>query len=252
MKATKILSAVAISAVAFCGSALAAGGQKAHWGYSGHEGPDNWGTLSADYHACSAGKMQSPIDLNAGNMWDTVSVKTNYKAVELEILHNGHTVQFNVGDGSTMISHGKAYKLLQIHFHTPSEHVTNGKPAPMEAHFVHQASDGALAVIGVFYTEGETNTALQAVFDHLPTTKTDAMKKGVNIDPSELLPAISGFYRYMGSLTTPPCSEGVNWFVLKKPDTASKAQIDAMHKAIGNNARPAQPMNNRLMMEPWN
>jgi carbonic anhydrase len=151
-----------------------------------------------------------------------------------------------------MTSHGKDYTLLQIHFHTPSEHVTNGKPAPMEAHFVHKAADGALAVLGVFYVEGAENTALKAVFDNLPGDPMEAAIKGVHINPADILPANSGFYRYMGSLTTPPCSEGVNWFVLKKPTTASKEQIAAMAKAIGHNARPVQPLNNRLLMEPWN
>jgi len=260
MKTTNLFCVVAVSAMTICGSSFSAfaegaatGGHTApHWTYSGAEGPDNWGTLATDYHACSAGKMQSPIDLSNGTMWDTVSINTNYTPAELEILHNGHTVQFNIGNGSTMTSHGKEYALLQIHFHTPSEHTTNGKPAPMEAHFVHKAADGALAVLGVFYVEGAENAALKAVFDNLPGEPAAAAKKGVKINPSDILPASSGFYRYMGSLTTPPCSEGVNWFVLKKPTTASKEQIAAMTKAIGPNARPVKPMNNRLLMEPWN
>jgi len=253
MKIKKLLSTVALTAATvsiIATSAFAAGSHNIRWGYSGHEGPENWGTLSPDYHACKTGLMQSPIDLSGGNMWDTVSVKTDYKPAELEILHNGHTVQFNVGNGSTMTSHAKTYDLVQIHFHTPSEHVSNGKPYPMEAHFVHQASDGTLGVIGVFYQQGEANSALQAVFDNIPTHPAEAKKIGVQIDPADILPARSGFYRYMGSLTTPPCSEGVNWFVLKKPATASKAQLDAMHAAIGDNARPAQMSNNRLILEP--
>jgi len=247
MVAAAVLSAASLAGA---GAALAAEGHAVHWTYQGHGGPAEWGELSPDYHACKVGAMQSPIDLKSANVSADVSIKTDYKPVELEILHNGHTVQFNVGNGSTLTTHGKTFSLLQVHFHTPSEHVADGKPYPLEAHFVHKADDGALAVIGVFYKEGKDNSALKAVFDNLPMHETEAAKKGVTIDPSKMLPAKTDFYRYMGSLTTPPCSEGVNWFVVRTPDEASKAQIDAIHEAMGSNARPAQAPNNRLIVEP--
>ncbi len=253
VKDLKKICAAAIAAVVigvFAGTASAAGGQNVHWSYSGIDGPEHWGDLSADYRACKDGMMQSPIDLNAANVAASVRISTDYKPVELDILHNGHTVQFNVGNGSSMTSHGKKFDLLQIHFHTPSEHVVHGKPYPMEAHFVHASAAGALAVIGVFYKEGAENAALKPVFDNLPMQKVAAAKKGVRISPADVLPGKQNFSRYMGSLTTPPCSESVNWHVINTPVEASKAQIDAMHNAIGDNARPVQASNGRLVVAP--
>jgi len=221
-----------------------------HWGYSGHEGPAHWGNLAKDFETCKVGKMQSPIDLSSANVTGDIKVKTKYRPVELEILNNGHTVQFNVGNGSKMKAFDKSYELLQIHFHTPSEHIKDGKPYPMEAHFVHKAKDGALAVIGVLYVEGQENEALKPIIANLPMEPSKPTKKSVKVDATDFLPDHKNFTRYMGSLTTPPCSEGVNWHVVNSPVEASAEQIATMHEALGMNARPAQDINNRLVVEP--
>ncbi len=182
-----IMSAAVVALAGLSCSAFASGGG-AHWGYTGHGSPEHWGDLAKEFQACKLGKMQSPIDLSAANVASNVKVETTYKPVELEILNNGHTVQFNVGNGSTLTAHGKIYDLLQIHFHTPSEHVVDGKPYPMEAHFVHKAKDGSLAVIGVLYKEGAENAALKPVIANAPMKETKAAKKGVQINPADLLP----------------------------------------------------------------
>lgn len=228
-----------------------ASGAGPQWGYDGPDGPAHWGGISEDYKACGAGKMQSPVDLSHANATSGVDVAFAYKPVALNIVNNGHTVKFNVNNGSTMTSHGKTFNLLQVHFHTPSEHPISGKPFAMEAHFVHQAADKSLGVIGVFFNEGAENGALKEVIANAPKKASHSAHDvhGVTVDLRSILPATPSFYRYMGSLTTPPCSEGVNWFIVKQPIEASKAQIAAMTAAFGHNARPAQAANNRLILD---
>lgn len=253
MKALTMALAAASFVALGVGSVHASGSAQPHWGYSGHAGPEHWGELSPDYHACKMGQMQSPIDLSNANAVADVAVKMDYKPVALNILNNGHTVQFNVGNGSTLTtSSGKSYQLLQVHFHTPSEHVVDGKPYPLEAHLVHKSDDGALAVIGVFFAEGKENAALAGVFKHLPEQVQEPVAhEDVTMDPRALVPETPHLYRYMGSLTTPPCSEGVNWFVVKQAQEASAEQIAALTKAFGGaNARPSLERNNRLVLQP--
>lgn len=225
--------------------------KSAHWSYEGNDGPAHWGDLSAKFAACKSGRMQSPIDLAGANQKAGIVLSASYHAAPLTIGHNGHTVQIDVPKGATLQLAGKTFHLLQFHFHTPSEHVISGKPYPMEAHFVHAAEDGSLAVIGAFFTEGAESAGLTTVFDNLPATKqTPKAIEGASVDPAKILPENAAFYRYMGSLTTPPCSEGVHWVVVEKPLEASREQLAAMTRAIGPNARPAQPVNNRLVVGP--
>ncbi|WP_194096716.1 carbonic anhydrase [Marivivens aquimaris] len=222
-----------------------------HWTYSGDEGPDHWGELSEEYASCAGGAMQSPIDLSGAEASGTVNYEFDYQPVALNILNNGHTVQFNTAEGGDLVEAGKTFHLAQIHFHTPSEHDVDGKEFPIEAHFVHQADDGALAVLGVLIEEGEANATLQTVIDNMPTTPTEAADvAGVTIDPNGLIPASHEIYRYMGSLTTPPCSEGVNWHVLATPMTASAEQIAALSEVLNHNNRPLQQLNARLLVGP--
>jgi carbonic anhydrase len=166
----------------------------------------------------------------------------------MKILNNGHTIQVNVAPGSTAIVNGQRYDLLQFHFHHPSEHLLSGKAQDLEVHFVHKAASGALAVIGVFITPGAANATLQAVFDAMPAKEGPEVATSATIDPDQLLSS-GPYYRYMGSLTTPPCSEGLTWSVFEKPITASKDQILAFAKLFANNARPVQPLNNRFLLE---
>jgi carbonic anhydrase len=229
------------------GHAAGAGG----WSYEGERGPEHWGDLSPDYHACGMGRMQSPIDLAAANVEADVSITVEYKPVPLTILHNGHTIQFNVENGSRILVGDIPYELLQVHFHTPSEHVVAGQPYPLEAHFVHRSPEGKLAVVGVFFLEGDSNYALADMFAYTPQNKTKAETHfDLIVSPAAILPPVPHFYRYMGSLTTPPCTEGVNWFVVSTPSYASKVQIETLRQAMGENARPAQPLNGRLVIEP--
>jgi len=252
IKKVLTLSTSLALATALFGTTAMAAGSAPHWSYEGHAGPAHWGELSPEFKTCGMGKMQSPVDLANANATSGVEISYDYKPVGLNIINNGHTVQFNVGNGSSMTSHGKKFNLLQVHFHTPSEHPVSGKPYAMEAHFVHKAADGSLAVIGLFFNEGAENEALKNVIKNAPKGNSHGAHDvaGVTVDIRSILPANPSYYRYMGSLTTPPCSEGVNWFLVTKPVTASAQQIAAITAAIGGeNARPAQAANNRLILD---
>ena len=222
-----------------------------HWAYTGESGADTWGNISPDYHACSAGMMQAPIDQGDGFQAAGAAFTLNYQPSPLNIIHNGHTVQVNFQPGSSMTVSGKRYELLQVHFHTPSEHAIGGQRMAMEAYFVHKSAEGKLAVLGVMMRVGADNAVLQPVWEHLPASAGPAQDiAGASVDPAAFFPAERSYFRYMGSLTTPPCSEGVNWFVLKEPVTISQVQLDKFVSAVTANARPLQPVNNRLVLRP--
>lgn len=230
-------------------SMAAATSHAPHWGYEGEGAPDHWSKLSEDFTTCGAGRMQSPIDLQGINTRGAAIVSTSYQAGPLTIMNNGHTVQANFAKGSRLVSGGKEFGLVQVHFHTGSEHAVSGKRYPLEAHFVHADESGRLAVLGIFFEEGAENGELAKLIAAAPRNKADPQEvAGVRFDPNGLLPGSLSVYRYMGSLTTPPCSEGVNWHVADTPLTASKAQIEALHTIMGDNARPVQPLNNRLLV----
>ncbi len=245
----RLLSTVAVLMTCATGGALA--GEAPHWTYSGEEGPVHWGTLDPAYAACSTGKLQSPIDLSAEGSETAFHIDAAYSSVPLTVLNNGHTVQIAADAAGTLVSGGTTYNLVQVHFHAPSEHVIDGRPAPIEAHFVHKSDDGSLAVLGVFVVEGAENPALAAVLSHLPATTTPAETySDVAVDLVAMLPKDMSVYRYMGSLTTPPCTEGVAWHVLKQPITASKEQIGQLAIVLHGNARPVQPLNGRPLILP--
>lgn len=239
------LSLAGTAALVMMGGAAVA----AEWGYDGATGPDAWGSLHPDYEMCSKGLMQSPIDLAEANARADVSLFTSYAPGPLTILNNGHTIQANFAEGSHLTSGTMQFDLLQVHFHTPSEEVMHAKQYPMVAHFVHADGDGSLAVLGVLFEVGEANAEIQKLVDAAPTTKADPRTvPGVTLDPNGMLPDDLDVFRFQGSLTTPPCSEGVNWHVAKDTVTLSKAQLDAMHAIMGDNARPVQPLNGRLLV----
>lgn len=232
-------------------AAPAAGHSAPHWEYTGEAGAEKWGGLSPDFAACGAGKMQSPVDIKDGFKADGAALILDYQASPLNIIHNGHTVQVNFAPGSSMRVSGTKYDLLQVHFHTPSEHAIGGVRAPMEAHFVHKSAAGALAVLGVMMQEGAENPAVEGVWKHLPMAAGPAQTiEGASVYPVDFFPPNRTYHRYMGSLTTPPCSEGVSWFVLTDPIMLSAAQIEKFAKATGENSRPLQPVNNRLLLHP--
>ena len=229
------------------------GGVKAGWAYSGKKGPQAWGKISAEFRACKSGRMQSPIDLgtDARVSASAEAIEFDYHLTPLRILHNGHTVQVNYEPGSGITVGGKRYELLQFHFHGPSEHVVDGRPAALEMHLVHMSADGELAVVGVLMDAGAENRALSEVWASMPKRATaERVSKQVLVNARDLLPSDTAYYRYMGSLTTPPCSEGVSWYVLEQRLEVSAQQIGKFAKAVGANARPAQALNQRLLVAP--
>ncbi len=225
----------------------------ARWSYSGPGGPANWGSLSPDYRACSSGRMQSPINLADGFPAKGPPLAFDYGSTPLKVVNTGHTAQVNCTPGSTVTVAGEVYQLLQFHFHAPSEHAVAGARAPMEAHFVHRnTATGTLTVIGVTILEGGRNAALAPVFAAIPSKAgSSAAIADATIDLSALLPPDAGaYFHYSGSLTTPPCNEGVRWFVLAKPIRASRDQIAAFQRVFGPNARPLQGRYGRLLVAP--
>ncbi|MCG6203860.1 carbonic anhydrase family protein [Rhodopseudomonas sp. HC1] len=231
------------------GSADHGGPAAAHWGYEGEGAPDKWGDLQADYKMCRLGAEQTPIDLVAGIKGDPGASQHDYKAMPLRIVNNGHTIQVNADPGSACVIDGVRYELLQFHFHHPSEHLMAGKRFEMECHFLHKSADGMLAVTGVLIRPGAENGALKAVFDQLPATAGPEVRVAGTIDPAAVLPRSGGTFRYMGSLTTPPCSEGLTWTVFREPIELSPAQIQRFAALFQGNARPVQRRNRRFLIE---
>ncbi len=246
----KSLSALAIAAGLFAGQAMA-DDHAPHWTYEGHGGPAEWGRLSHDFEACEVGKDQSPIDIKNAIPAKLSTIKVNYQPQALAVLNNGHTLQVNAKPGNTIEFEGETYDLLQYHFHIPSEHAVNGKKAPMEVHLVHKGqTSGKLTVLGVMMVPGAASSLVQSVWDAAPAEAGPVKDiADVSLNPASLLPAGRDYFRYEGSLTTPPCSEIVHWVTFKQPITVSQAQIDAFGKLFSNNARPLQPGNRRFILE---
>jgi carbonic anhydrase len=222
-----------------------------HWSYEGHGGPEHWGSLSADFKVCELGMEQTPIDLASAVRAELGKVDVAYRPMPLRIVNNGHTIQVNAEPGSQCAIAGEPYELVQFHFHHPSEHLLSGKAFDLECHFVHRSAGGNLAVFGVFVVPGADNPMLQPIFDAMPREEGPERKADVSIDPAGLLPQGAGYFRYMGSLTTPPCSEGLIWTVFKDPIEASPAQIRQFASLFPNNARPAQGRNHRLLLQSY-
>jgi carbonic anhydrase len=221
-----------------------------HWEYEGNvDGPAQWGSLDTRFAACNQGRAQSPIDLKAPLTGNLTNIKFNYQPSALNIFNNGHTVQVNYDAGSSITFNETPYDLLQFHFHHPSEHTLDGKVFDMEVHFVHRSEAGSLAVVGVMITEGKENEALKSVFDNLPAAVGDPQPSDLMTDAAQIIPQNAGYYTYSGSLTTPPCTEGVRWLVLDQPIELSAAQIEAFGKLFELDARPVQPLNDRDLLE---
>ncbi len=219
-----------------------------HWDYSGEAGPENWAKLTPEFGACS-GKNQTPIDIDGLVEADLAPLRLNYKAGTSEVVNTGYTVQVNYARGSQLALDGNEYELLQFHFHMPSENHIKGQSYPLEGHLVHTDEKGNLAVIALMFKEGEQNAALARLWDTPPKAgETQPITAMTNV--TELLPADLSYYRFSGSLTTPPCTEGVRWLVLKQPVVASKQQIEALKNAVGQaNNRPLQPLNSRVVLQ---
>lgn len=227
--------------------AASSGGHAVHWAYTGYEGPDRWGELSQDYQLCKEGKNQSPIDISRVGKTRLDPIEFHYQGIPLRVVNNGHSIQVNVQSGNYINIGGKRYDLLQLHFHSPSEHRVKGAPYAMEIHFVHKSKQGRLAVIGVFMKEGKQNPELGKIWNAMPKKAGSEISRNVTIEPMMLLPQNRHYDHYNGSLTTPPCSEGVLWFVITTPVEVATQQISAFLKIIQRNARPVQGMNKRFV-----
>lgn len=211
-----------------------------HWSYEGAEGPEHWGNLSAEFAACATGHEQSPIDLTGEVAVDLPDIAFHYQPSAVNILNNGHTIQVNYDAGSSIEVDGVTYELKQFHFHTHSEHTVDGATFPLELHLVHQSAEGRLAVVGLMAEAGAANDPLAIVWENMPTAANESAHIDAQINAADLLPADHTYFGYAGSLTTPPCSEGVKWHVLTTPIQLSAAQLDTMTALLHDNFRPVQ------------
>jgi carbonic anhydrase len=224
--------------------AKAAGAEGGRWEY---EAPEKWGEADPAFALCTVGQQQSPIDLKAAISANFGRVAIDWKPQAFSIVNNGHTIQANAGPGGALRIGKEKYELKQFHFHTPAEHAVNGTRAAMEVHFVHARADGKLAVIGAFLNGGGKNAAFSRIMKAAPATQGQArLEKPLN--PRSLAPAQGPLYRYEGSLTTPPCSEVVDWHIFAAPVRVAQADIDAFKNIFAHNARPLQPLNRRFLL----
>ncbi|MGH9408213.1 MAG: carbonic anhydrase [Vicinamibacterales bacterium] len=247
--------ALVVTVAAVCAANLSAQ-WKTHWSYSGPEGPQHWSRLDPDYAACG-GREQSPIDIRSSVRTSLPAIRFEYRAGPLEhLIDNGYTIRVNYdaaqrSDAMDMMIVGDTrYALTQFHFHRPSEELVHGVRYDMVLHLMHVAANGKVAGVAVLLKAGRPNATVQQLWDHMPTAKGGEENiPGVEIDPARLLPRDLSYYTYDGSLTAPPCTEGVTWFVLKTPVEISPDQIAAFAKRYPHDIRPAQPLNGRVVKE---
>jgi carbonic anhydrase len=243
------LARIVLSLAVLVAAPALAAEEHAHWQYGkGHGGPAHWAELNPEFAACGVGKHQSPIDIRGAEKAELPEIQFAYQPGAPTVVNNGHTVQVTVPAGSSITVGDHAYALQQFHFHTPSEEAVQGKHAALVAHFVHKDADGKLAVVAVLFDVGKESGALAPVFGKLPGKPgTEVTLEGSQVDPAAVLPAKHAYWEFEGSLTTPPCTEGVRWFVLQQRGTLSKAQLAAFQKLYPANARPVQPLNGRTV-----
>jgi carbonic anhydrase len=234
---------------AAAGAKKPAGHASTHWGYAGEAGPAAWGGLKPEFSLCAKGQRQSPIDIRDGIAVDLEPVQFDYKASGFGVIDNGHTVQVNVAPGNVIHLGGRRWELQQFHFHRPSEERIDGRQFDMVAHLVHKDADGRLAVVAVLLDKGSIQPIVQMVWNNLPLEKGEEFKPQSVIDLNHLLPPDRRYYTYMGSLTTPPCSEGVLWMVMRQPVQVSQQQIDIFSRLYPMNARPVQQASGRLIKQ---
>lgn len=220
------------------------------WTYDGERGPERWGALDPAYAACRDGERQSPIDIDRADPARLAPLEFHYRVTMLDMAQDGHTVRVNYRPGSYVTIGEDRFDLVQFHFHTPGEHRIGGKRFPMEMHLVHRNARGELAVVAVLAAAGEPNLAAREIWAHLPeATDTHVLNARVLINVRDLLPDERQHFRYAGSLTTPPCTEGVHWLVLLSPVTFSTEQIEMLSRIVGPNARPVQARRGRFVMQ---
>ncbi len=243
---TAVLAATALAAAALAPAASAQ--ESVEWGYHGPTGPEFWGTLSPLFATCGEGSLQSPIDLRGARHAPAERIRTAYTPSPVGQRNNGETIEVRSDLAQTLRVGEKAFSLVQLHFHVPSEHLVAGDGAPLELHFVHQASDGERAVLGVLVRPGRRNAALEQLAAAYPEHAGEETRVAAPVDLTALMAHSPRAYRYAGSLTTPPCSEGIRWMVLARPITVSPAQLSALEEIVEGNARPVQPRNGRPLI----
>ena len=235
--------------IAAAAAAHAAAHPTTHWSYQGAAGPQTWGGLKPEFTLCGNGQRQSPIDIRGGLAVDLDPVKFNYQASPFGVIDNGHTVQANVAAGNHIEIGGKRFELVQFHFHRPSEERIDGRQFEMSLHLVHKDAQGRFAVVAVLMDRGQPQPAVQKVWNNLPLEKGEELSARAPLELTELLPTDRRYYTYMGSLTTPPCSEGVQWVVMREPVSMSPEQIDLFARIYPMNARPAQQVSGRRILQ---
>ncbi|WP_431288786.1 carbonic anhydrase [Roseateles chitinivorans] len=231
--------------------AAAASGAKSStpWSYTGEGAPDKWGQLQPEFRQCAIGTRQSPIDLRDTIKVDQERIQFDYKPSSFSVVDNGHTIQVNVAPGNGLTIMGRRYELQQFHFHRPSEERINGRQYDMVAHLVHKDAGGREATVAVLLERGQDQALIQTVWNYLPLERGDTYTAPVPIDLTQLLPKDQGYFSYMGSMTTPPCTEGVLWLVLRQPVQLSSQQISVFSHLYPMNARPLQAQSGRLIKE---
>jgi len=222
---------------------------KHSWDYGEGFGPSHWGDLKPEFATCKTGHRQSPIDIRNPQKSKLPPIRFDYKPSPLHIIDNGHTIMVNYAPGSFIYVGGQKYALKQFHFHRPSEEKINGKTFDMTVHLVHADEEGKLAVVAVLLQQGEDNPLVRELWKDLPREQDKEERlDNIEIDASRILPSDRGYYTFSGSLTTPPCSEDVTWFVLKHPTTVSAEEIERFAQ-LYRNARPTQPLYGRIVLE---
>lgn len=256
-KASLLLAVISIPLLAGCGTSGSSSGSEehgskrdaahaeVHWSYEGDTGPGHWGALKKEWALCGTGRQQSPIDITETAARDLANIVFHYQAAAGEIVNNGHTVQVNLQPGCWIEISGTRFDLVQFHFHAPSEHTIGGREAAAEMHLVHQSAKGELAVVGVLLQAGSGHAAYGKVMAQVPAAAGPGVALEAPLNPAELLPADPRTYRYTGSLTTPPGTEGVRWNVMTEAVELSPEQLGVFKAVYPNNRRPVQGLNGR-------
>lgn len=241
--------AAALAAAVRAGQMPTADASEPVWGYSGPQGPEQWGKIKPEYSVCGSGKRQSPIDIRDGIKVTLDPIQFDYRPTAFRVLDTGRTVQVSVGAGNSITVNGRRYDLQRIEFRRPSEERVNGRQFEMSAHLVHKDMEGRLAVIAVLMDQGVDHPMVQLVWNSLPLEKHTDQSSSAMIDMVQMLPEHKQYQTYMGSLTAPPCTEGVLWMVMKQPVTLSREQIGVFSRLYPMNARPIQPTSDRLIKD---
>lgn len=246
-QALKALVGLALCPVC-AATSFAEEGHGPHWSYEGATGPDKWGGLDPASGSCATGSQESPVDIVGSISARLPPLDIGWSKRPDTIVNNGHTIQLNFASGNMLKVGDRSFTLTQFHFHHPSEHLVNGKAFAMEAHFVHAAKEGRLAVVGVLMTPGRRNAVFEKIVSTMPMEEGSPIPADPAIDPNALLPGQRAYYSYEGSLTTPPCSETVDWLVLANRIEVAKADIARFAKLYPMNARPVQNRNRRFIL----